>query len=119
MAPRFEDLRSDYADLWRRMEVLPDKVQAVNTIANRLMGFKSLYQQVSQATGVPWNRVTRLVPKGRGPFPSWEAGAIDALDLDRLNQVSDWSPERACYEIEKFNGFGYRAKHVNSPYLWS
>ena len=144
MAPRFEDLRSDYADLWRRMELLPGKVQAVSTIANRLIGFKSTYQKVSQATGVPWfviaalhnresdadfdtylgngeplNRVTRLVPKGRGPFASWEAGAIDALDLDRLNQVTDWSPERACYEIEKFNGFGYRTKHVNSPYLWS
>lgn len=144
MVPSFEDLRSDYADLWQRMEVRSDKVQAVNAIANRLMGSKSVYQKVSQTTGVPWfviaalhnresdadfdaylgngeplNRVTRLVPKGRGPFPSWEAGAIDALDLDRLNQVTDWSPERACYEIEKFNGFGYRAKHVNSPYLWS
>ena len=52
--------------------------------------------------------------KGRGPFPTWEAGAIDALDLDRLNQVTDWSPERASYEIEKFNGFGYRAKGVNT-----
>ena len=144
MAPRFEDLRSDYANLWQRMEVQPDKVQAVNAIANRLLGSKSVYQKVSQTTGVPWfviaalhnresdadfdtylgngeplNHVTRLVPKGRGPFPTWEAGAIDALDLDRLNQVTDWSPERACYEIEKFNGFGYRAKGVNSPYLWS
>ena len=144
MAPRFEDLRSDYASLWLRMEVQPDKVQAVNAIANRLLGSKSVYQKVSQTTGVPWfviaalhnresdadfdtylgngealNHVTRLVPKGRGPFPSWEAGAIDALDLDRLNLVTDWSPERACYEIEKFNGFGYRAKGVNSPYLWS
>ena len=144
MAPRFEDLRSDYANLWHRMEVQPDKVQAVNAIANRLLASKSVYQKVSQTTGVPWfviaalhnreldadfdtylgngeplNHVTRLVPKGRGPFPTWEAGAIDALDLDRLNQVTDWSPERACYEIEKFNGFGYRAKGVNSPYLWS
>lgn len=144
MAPRFEDLRSDYANLWQRMEVQPDKVQAVNAIANRLLGSKSVYQKVSQTTGVPWfviaalhnresdadfdtylgngeplNHVTRLVPKGRGPFPTWEAGAIDALDLDRLNQVTDWSPERASYEIEKFNGFGYRAKGVNSPYLWS
>jgi lysozyme family protein len=121
MAPRFEDLRSDYASLWLRMEVQPDKVQAVNAIANRLLGSKSVYQKVSQTTGVPWfviaalhnresdadfdtylgngealNHVTRLVPKGRGPFPSWEAGAIDALDLDRLNLVTDWSPERHC-----------------------
>ncbi len=144
MAPRFEDLRAEYADLWQRMEVRPDQVPAVNKIANRLIGFRSLYQDVSQATGVPWfviaaihnresdanfgtylgngeplSRVTRLVPKGRGPFPSWEAGAIDALGVDQLDQVMDWSPERACYEIEKFNGFGYRNKNVKSPYLWS
>ena len=32
-----------------------------------------------------------------------------------------WTPARACYEIEKFNGFGYRNHHrqVKSPYLWS
>jgi lysozyme family protein/peptidoglycan hydrolase-like protein with peptidoglycan-binding domain len=144
MAPRFEDLRSGYTDLWQCMDVQPDKAAAVNKIANRLMGSKSLYQQVSQATGVPWfviaalhnresdadfetylgngeplNRVTRLEPKNHGPFPTWEAGAIDALGHDKLNEVTDWSPERACYEIEKFNGWGYRAKHVNSPYLWS
>ena len=50
MAPRFEDLRSDYANLWQRMEVQPDKVQAVNAIANRLLGSKSVYQKVSQTT---------------------------------------------------------------------
>ena len=144
MAPRFEDLKTENADLWQRMEVRPDKVGAVDKIANRLIGFKSRYQNISQATGVPWfviaaihdresdanfetylgngeplNRATRLVPKGRGPFPSWEAGAIDALGVDKLDQVSDWSPERASYEIEKFNGFGYRNKQVKSPYLWS
>lgn len=146
MAPRFEDLKTEYADLWQRMEIRPDQVPTVNKIANRLIGFKSRYQNVSQVTGVPWfviaaihnresesdikfesylgngeslNHVTRLVPKGRGPFPSWEAGAIDALGVDQLDQVSDWSPERACYEIEKFNGFGYRNKQVESPYLWS
>lgn len=144
MAPRFEDLRAEYADLWQRMEIRPDEVQAVNKIANHLIGFRALYQKVSQTTGVPWfviaalhdresdadfatylgngeplNRVTRLVPKGRGPFPSWDVGAVDALEVDRLDQVTDWSPERACYEIEKFNGFGYRNKGVESPYLWS
>jgi peptidoglycan hydrolase-like protein with peptidoglycan-binding domain len=69
--------------------------------------------------GEPLNRKTRIVPAGRGPFPTWEAGAIDALEYDGLHKVSEWTPERACYEIEKFNGFGYRNKNVKSPYLWS
>jgi lysozyme family protein/peptidoglycan hydrolase-like protein with peptidoglycan-binding domain len=144
MAPRFADLKAEYADLWQRMTVSPNRVAAVTQIANRLLGFKSRYQNAAQATGVPWfviaalhnresdadfttylgngeplHRVTRLVPAGRGPFPNWEAGAIDALHVDGLNQVTDWSPERACYEVEKFNGFGYRNRGLPSPYLWS
>ena len=71
--------------------------------------------------GEPLDRVTRLVPVGRGPFSSWEAGAIDALRYDGLDEVKEWTPARACYEIETFNGFGYRNHHpqVKSPYLWS
>ncbi len=71
------------------------------------------------ATASHWIARTALVPKGRGPFDSWEAGAVDALALDGLDQVKTWSPERACFEIEKFNGFGYRKRGVRSPYLWS
>ena len=146
MAQSFEQLKSEYADLWQRMEVRPDRASAVNQIANRLIGSKPRYQEVARTSGVPWfviaalhnresdanfntylgngeplNRVTRLVPRGRGPFATWEAGAIDALQIDGLERVRDWSPERACYEIEKFNGFGYRNNHpeVKSPYLWS
>jgi lysozyme family protein len=113
-------------------------------IAGKLMRHKAQYLAVEARTGVPWfviaalhsresdadfatylgngerlDRKTMLVPKGRGPFDSWEAGAIDALALDGLDQVKTWSPERACFEIEKFNGFGYRKRGVRSPYLWS
>ncbi len=146
MAQSFEQLRPEYAELWRGMEIRPDRLDAVTRIANKLIGFKPRYQEAAQATGVPWfviaalhnresdanfntylgngeplDRVTRLVPKGRGPFRSWVSGAIDALRHDGLDQVKEWTPERACYEIEKFNGFGYRNNHpeVKSPYLWS
>src|SRR5688572_12086151 len=33
----------------------------------------------SLAQGDPWDRVSTHVPKGRGPFNSWEEAAIDAL----------------------------------------
>jgi len=69
--------------------------------------------------GEPLNRVTRLVPKGRGPFPSWEAGAKDALHIDRLDEVKDWSWAKALYYGELWNGFGPRNHGIYTGYLWA
>lgn len=140
----YAELKSEYAQLWDSMEIHPDKRELVMRIARKLMRHKAQYLAVEARAGVPWfvvaalhnresdadfatylgngeplDRRTALVPKGRGPFDSWEAGAVDALALDGLDQVKAWSPERACFEIEKFNGFGYRKRGVRSPYLWS
>src|SRR5215510_3215489 len=118
------ELKSDFARLWDSMDVRPDKRELVTRIARKLLRHKAQYQTVEAKTGVPWfviaalhnresdadfttylgngeslNRVTRLVPKGRGPFASWEAGAIDALALDGLDHVKEWTPARACYEV--------------------
>jgi hypothetical protein len=61
------------------------------------------------------------VPKGRGPFASWEDSAIDALELKKLSTIRKWSIERIAYTMEQFNGFGYRRSTIDhaSPYLWS
>lgn len=69
---------------------------------------------------------TTLVPKGRGPFPDtpagFIAGAMDALTLDGLIHVAamqgGWSRARFCYESELWNGFGYRARGIPSPYVY-
>ena len=42
------------------------------------------------ANGERLNRVTRLVPKGRGPWPTFEAGCIDGLAYEHLVGL-DWS----------------------------
>ena len=69
--------------------------------------------------GEPLCRVTKLEPKGRGPFSTWESGALDALHLRGWDNIKDWTWERACYEAERWNGFGYREYHgVPSPYVW-
>ena len=140
----YAELKSEYTQLWRSIEIRPEKRELVMRIARKLMRHKAQYLAVERRAGVPWfvvaalhnresdadfatylgngeplDRKTTLVPKGRGPFDSWEAGAADALALDGLDQVKTWSPERACFEIEKFNGFGYRKRGVHSPYLWS
>ena len=151
MANDFPSLKAEYADLWQRMQIRPERVTEVNAIAIRLIGFKSRYQQVTAMTRVPWfiiavlhqreasadfagvlhngekiigtGRLTRLVPANRGPFSTWEESAVDALTMSphKLQQVDSWTIERACYEIERYNGFGYRNLHpeVKSPYLWS
>ena len=76
---------------------------------------------LSPAQGDPINRKSVHVPAGRGPYPNWTAAQIDAYRIDHLDAVgrANWSWERACYEEELFNGFGYRARGVHSPYLWA
>jgi hypothetical protein len=54
-----------------------------------------------------WALVKAPLVQGRGPFPSWEAGAIDALHLDHVDQVANWCWPKALYECEAWNGFGH------------
>jgi lysozyme family protein len=69
--------------------------------------------------GDPLDKVTIHVPRGRGPFASWEAGAADALALDHITQVTPWTWPMACYEWELWNGFGPRNHGRPSGYVWS
>jgi uncharacterized protein (TIGR02594 family) len=77
--------------------------------------------------GDPLTAVTVHVPKGRpkngSPVFKWSASAIDALSIKGLQNVGKdaWSIERIAYELEEYNGEGYRLNHpsVKSPYLWS
>ena len=75
---------------------------------------------LSPAQGDPWSRPSVHVPAHRGPFANWTLAQIDAYKIDGLEEVgaANWSWERACYEEELFNGFGYRARGLHSPYLW-
>jgi lysozyme family protein len=59
-------------------------------------------------------------PKGQPPF-TWEESAADALALKRLDAQTDWTLAGTLYQLECYNGWGYRRHHphVLSPYLWS
>ena len=35
------------------------------------------------------------------------------------NTSTDWSLPGVLYQLEKYNGFGYRPLGIPSPYLWS
>lgn len=71
--------------------------------------------------GQPWNRVTTLVPKGLGPWLSWEEAAIDALRRSKCSEISIWTLEECLKFAEAHNGLGYLRNHpdIKSPYLWS
>jgi len=70
--------------------------------------------------GQRWDKRTTIVPKNRGPFKSFEEGAIDAIKYDKLNEIIDWSSGNTLYILEGFNGYGYALyRNINSPYLWS
>lgn len=115
-------------------------------VAKRLVAAKGRYQAVSAKTGVPWfviagihqressqnfarslaqgdpwNQVSTHVPKGRGPFDSWEAAAIDALVNcpPYAARWKDWSPGGTMTLLESYNGLGYFRKGIPSPYIWS
>lgn len=137
-------LAPEYRRLWKEMQVV--KTQAAEMQAKKIIAHKKRYKAIEGVTGVPWfvvgclhmresngnfntylgngqplNRVTTIVPKGRGPFESFEEGAEDALvTVEHLDQIKAWGPEHVAYAMEKFNGFGYRHpnRNIPSPYLW-
>lgn len=145
--PSFDRLAGEYARLWDSAEITEAKARDVSAMARRILNGKERYKVVEAATGVPWFVIglihgrestcdfsthlhngdpltarTRLVPRGRPktgtpPF-TWEFSAEDALRFDGLTSVTRWTLERVAYELEKFNGWGYRGKCL-SPYLWS
>jgi lysozyme family protein/peptidoglycan hydrolase-like protein with peptidoglycan-binding domain len=112
--PRYEKVAQGTGVPWHMIAVLHQRESDAN-FATHLHN------------GDPLSARTRHVPPGRpehgSPPFQWEESAIDALTMPdhALHLVKDWTIERACYEIEKYNGFGYRNNHpeVKSPYLWS
>lgn len=137
----FEAQKASYANRWNRMQITGTGV--VNRAVDKLLKNKSRYQSIEAETDVPWyfiaichmresdanfntylgngqslSRKTTIVPKGRGPFASFEEGAIDALKLEGLTEEEDWSLEHILYLTEKYNGFGYMRMGKASPYVW-
>lgn len=139
----YESLKSGYQRNWANLQIRPARLGEANATARKAINGKATYQQVERLTGVPWyfvalchyresnfdfdtylgngeslKRVTCLVPKGRGPFASFVDGAVDALRIQHFVGTQDWCIARTLYRLECFNGLGYHAKGVNSPYLY-
>jgi lysozyme family protein len=141
-------LRAEYERLFASARIRPERVQAVDRDIDTIVSNRARYQKVEDETGVPWQVVawihlaeggldfsrhlhngdplsarTTHVPAGRPktgtpPF-TWEESAADALDLTGFGKWTNWSVPGVLYKLEGYNGFGYRRRGINSPYLWA
>jgi lysozyme family protein len=148
-APKFTAaLAKEYSDLFNRCEIAAGKMIEVEGVVQRILDFQNRYAAIAAQSTVPWyviavihnmecgldftkhlhngdslKRRTVNVPAGRPktgqpPF-TFEVSALDALEYDKLTEWNDWNIGGICYKLEGFNGWGYRARKINSPYLWS
>jgi lysozyme family protein len=143
-----ETLRSEYQSLFDTCVIKASRYNAVDACVKAISNGKEVYQKSAAATGVPWyftgvihkmecdcnfkthlhngdplNARTTRVPKGRPrngnpPFTFFDS-AVDALTIEGFTQWNDWSISGMLYCLEKYNGFGYRSRGINTPYLWS
>jgi lysozyme family protein len=141
-------LAKEYNDLFNRCEIAADKMTEVEGVVERILDFQNRYAAIAAQSTVPWyviavihnmecglsfakhlhngdslKRRTVNVPAGRPktgqpPF-TFEVSALDALEYDGFTAWTDWSIGGICYKLEGYNGWGYRAHNINSPYLWS
>jgi lysozyme family protein len=141
-------LKAANAARWRAMRADPALAATFARVASRLVAppAKARYEIVSAETSVPscviavvhereasqswaanlaqgdpWNAVSVHVPKGQGPFASWEAAAVNALERSPPYAAhwADWSIGGALTLLESYNGLGYAQRGVPSPYLWA
>jgi lysozyme family protein len=145
--PNVEALKANNTIRWANAKLT--RGPEFDKVAERLVGARARYKAVEARTGVPWfiiavihqressgsfsgvlhngeriigtGRKTSLVPKGRGPFSSWEEAAADALVNCHpyAARNKDWSAGGALTLLEQYNGLGYFNKGIPSPYIWA
>ncbi|CAG2133484.1 hypothetical protein [Cupriavidus numazuensis] len=143
-------LRQDYASLFNSCVINAARAADVDGLVRALERNRPRYETAGTLSGVPWHFIavihnmesgqrfdchlhngdplgarTTHVPTGRprasSPPFSWEDSAADALALKGLGAATDWSLAGMLFQVERYNGFGYRSYHpqVSTPYLWS
>lgn len=143
-------LAEEYTRLYRTCEAKSTQFDTIDKLVDLIISHRTRYEHVADDLGIPWYFIavihnmessqnfskhlhngdplsarTKHVPAGRpkrgNPPFSWEESAVDALKLRKLHNIKEWSLPRLLYELEGYNGWGYRLyhPHVLSPYLWS
>lgn len=149
--PTLAELITSNTARWQKMQILPSRLLEVEKVAAALcaMNAKAIYQQIalsvwgsqdrwwfvaivhereasqnfklSIAQGDPWNEVSTHVPRGIGPFKSFNEAAV--FTLTRCTPYpakwADWSAGGVLTLFESYNGYGYEDYHDEpSPYDW-
>ena len=140
---------TEYDRMWAAMQILPQHQAVIEHDAGKIMAEKVQYEAVSQQCGVPWYVIglidvmeagggckahlhngdplggrTIHVPSGRPPAPAappftWAQSALDAMQYEGFDKIKTWPLATIAGQLEKYNGLGYHARGVPSPYLWS
>jgi lysozyme family protein len=143
-----EILKSEYQRLFDTCIINTNRYPVVTKTVETIAKEKAQYEAIAGRTGTPWYFIgiihkmecdcsfnkhlhngdpltarTIQVPKGRPktgsvPFTFFDS-AVDALTYEDYTEWNDWSISGMLYCFEKYNGFGYRSKGINTPYLWS
>jgi lysozyme family protein len=148
--PLTDALKNEYIDLFTNCVATPSKAATIDKLIDNLVKNRKRYDQVATALDIPWFFIavihnmeasqdfdshlhngdpltarTVQVPAGRpvagSPPFTWVESATDALTMHGLDHMPDKTLPRLLYELERYNGWGYRQYHpqVKSPYLWS
>ena len=147
MSRDFEPLKDEYQARWANMAVAPEHKSQVIAAAHKIIAGRDKYKAIEAELGVPWFFVglvhyreancnffchlhngdpltdrTQHVPKhrpltGSPPF-TWHESTLDALKMRGLHRKSIDGLERMLFELEEYNGEGYRNEGVTSDYLW-
>lgn len=138
---------SEYRQLFDSATLTADSANVVARHGKQLLQGRTRYEAVAGKTGVPWFVIgilhivetggnfnvhfhngdplvqrTTHTPAGRpaagSPPFTWEESAVDALTEAGLSNVAHWTVEESLYQMERWNGMGYRRRGMNSPYVW-
>ncbi len=142
---RSTSLTDYYEPHYAEMRIVIDRLPEIHKAAKLVMSHKdSLYLPAEKATGVPWifwgvihfregscnpkrqcwngeffDRVTKLVPAKRGPWPTWLAAAIALAEHSKWISITKWSEPKMLQCGEKHNGLGGAQRDLDSSYLWA
>jgi lysozyme family protein len=141
-------MAAEYQHLYDTAQANPASAALVDTLAVRIGRAKDHYASAVRGTPIPWQWAgivhlmecaldftkhlhngdplsarTVHAPAGRPYFGNppftWEQSAKDALLFRGLHNEHRWDVPAMLFEFEKYNGMGYRARGVHSPYLWA
>jgi len=123
-------LREEYQALFDTCDIRPQKQQDVATLVTKIAQNRARYNTIANAAGIPWYVVgvmhnmesslnfskhlhngdpltkrTVHVPQGRPvsgtpPF-TWEESALDALRLEKLDRVQDWTVPGTLFQLDR------------------